>query len=359
MSETEFNRPDFGKLPIRERKAVTTKQEEWIRTEPLYGERSPALLVTPAMEGIDLVAWAENNRELFEQKLQKHGAILFRGFDVESIAVFEEFVGAVSGGALEYSKRGGPRHKVEGHVYTSTDYPPDQPIFPHNEGGFQPEFPLRLFFYSVIPATVGGETPIGDNRWITEQIPSEIKSRFMEKKVLYVRNFGSGFGLDWRTVFQTDDKAEIEEYCEEHDIEYEWYRSSRGDGECLRTKVVGPAVIRHPGTGESIWFNHATFFHVTSLPPQIRDGLLSEFDEEELPNNTFYGDGSPIEPDTLETLRGIYREAMVDHTWQEGDVMAIDNLLMVHARNTYSGERKLLVALADSAHWRDSEVQVD
>ena len=27
---------------------------------------------------------------------------------------------------------------------------------------------------------------------------------------MYVRNFGDGFGLDWRTVFQTDDRAAVE-----------------------------------------------------------------------------------------------------------------------------------------------------
>ena len=238
-------------------------------------------------------------------------------------------------------------------IYSSTDYPADQPIFPHNEGAFQPEFPRRIFFYSIITAPEGGETPIGDNRWISDNIPADLKQRFIDKKVMYTRNFGSGFGLDWQTVFQTEDKSEIETYCESQDIDCEWYASVRGDGEVLRTRVVGPAVVNHPETGEAIWFNHATFFHPTSLPKTIQDGLYAEFDEDELPNCTYYGDGTPIEPETLQVLRDVYREAMVDHAWQDGDVMAVDNILMVHARNPYAGERKLVVALADAANWKD------
>jgi hypothetical protein len=81
--------------------------------------------------------------------------------------------------------------------------------------------------------------------------------------------------------------------------------------------------------------------------------MLSDLPADELPNNTYYGDGSPIEPETLNLLRRIYEDAVVDHTWNRGDVMLIDNILMVHARRPYEGERKLCVALAETLGWRD------
>lgn len=353
MSQHESNPPSLGSLPLPRRRAVTATQTEWVRTEPAFPGRSPALLVLPAVADIDLVAWGRTNRALVDGWLAEHGAVLFRGFAIRGEAQFEAFIGAVSGGALEYSKRAGPRTHVSGHIYTATDYPEDQMIFPHNEGAFQPEFPTKLFLQCVVPAAEGGETPLGDNRWITSQIPEPIKRVFADRGVMYVRNFGSGFGLPWQTAFQTSDKGEVEAYCRAHEIGCEWYPAPGGDGECLRTRVVGPAFVRHPVTGETIWFNHATFFHVTTLPDPIRQGLLAEFDEDCLPNHTCYGDGTPIEAKVLETLRRVYRDALVDHQWQTGDILAVDNLLMVHARRPFTGRRSVVIGLAEQRQWRE------
>ena len=106
--------------------------------------------------------------------------------------------------------------------------------------------------------------------------------------------------------------------------------------------------MKHPRTGESLWFNHGTFFHVTTLTPTIRDGLLQQFDEEDLPTNTYYGDGTPIEPEVLEHLRTVYRENMVMFPWQKGDLLLLDNMLTVHARTPYRGQRRVLTGMAEA-----------
>jgi alpha-ketoglutarate-dependent taurine dioxygenase len=115
-------------------------------------------------------------------------------------------------------------------------------------------------------------------------------------------------------------------------------------------------MVAHPHSGEPIWFNDATFFHVTTLPPSIRDGIVAQFKEDEYTNNTYYGDGSPIEPEVLELLREYYRQAMKIFTWQQGDILAADNLLMLHAREPFSGSRKILVGIADPTSLRDVQL---
>src|SRR5947209_20058778 len=151
-------------------------------------------------------------------------------------------------------------------------------------------FPLKVFFFCMLPARTGGETPIIDCRRVYERIRSEVKKRFIEKGWMYVRNLGEGFGLHWQTVFQTHDRAAIEEQCRSRQINFEWRPN-----DCLKTWQVRPCAARHPKTGDSVWMNHATFFHVSTLPPAAREFLISEFGEEGLPNNTYYGDGSSIE----------------------------------------------------------------
>jgi hypothetical protein len=116
----------------------------------------------------------------------------------------------------------------------------------------------------------------------------------------------------------------------------------------LSWRAVREPIRRHPRTGESIWFNHAAFFHVTTLDPLIRETFLAEFDEEDLPSNTYYGDDSKIEEPVLDAIREAYRRETVSTPWQIGDVLMLDNMLVAHGRSPYEGPRKVLVGMADA-----------
>jgi alpha-ketoglutarate-dependent taurine dioxygenase len=322
--------------------AITISQEQLIRAVELWSGKPLPLMIQPAVDGVDLVAWARNNRKFLETHLWKHGGILFRGFDVKSVTEFEKFIRATSGELLEYSERSSPRNQVSGNIYTSTEYPADQSIFLHNENSYQHTFPLKIFFFCITPAHQGGETPIADCRKVFQRLDAKLRERFLRKGVMYVRNFGSGFGLPWQTVFQTTEKTVVEAYCRSADIEAEWK-----DNNCLRTRQVRPAVARHPRTGEMTWFNHATFFHVSTLEPMIREVLLAEFQEEDLPNNTCYGDGSPMEPSVLDALREAYLQEKMTFPWQGGDILMLDNMLTAHGREPFVGPRKVVVGMAE------------
>ena len=324
------------------KRAINLSPEKLVRAELLDPDRSLPLVIEPVVEGLDPIAWAASNREFIQAHLLKHGGILFRNFDVNTAAEFGQFMRAVSDEVIQYRERSSPRHEVDDRVYTSTDYPASQSIFPHNEHSYSRVFPLKISFFCLRPADQGGETLIGDCRKVLRHISPDIRQRFVGKKWMYVRNFGDGFGLSWQQVFQTEDRATVERYCSQNMIEFEWK-----DGNRLRTRQVRPVVARHPATDETVWFNHATFFHVSTLNPTLREGLLAEFGEEDLPNNTFYGDGSPIEPVVLDNLRDAYLKEMIPIRWQKGDIVVLDNMLTAHARAPYAGTRKILVTMAD------------
>lgn len=333
-------------LPVKKslvarRRAVTVANETLVRFGSLPAGDLP-LFAEPASPGVDLAAWAASNRELLNDKLLRHGGILFRGFGLQGPEDLEAFIQAVSGESLEYRERSSPRHAVKGNIYTSTDYPASQPIFLHNENSYQKEWPMKIFFFCRQPPGQGGETPIADVRKVLARIAPEIRERFASRGWMYVRNFGDGFGLSWQTVFQTTDKEAIEQHCRARGIETEWK-----DGGRLRTRAVRPAIVRHPTTGELVWFNHATFFHVSTLEPSLRDALLAELTDTELPANTFYGDGAPIEPEVIEHLRAAYRSETVSFPWQQGDLLMLDNMLAAHGRAPYTGNREILVGMAE------------
>lgn len=338
------------KLPFtRSRDAGGVSTESLVKMEPLrQGEPLP-LLVRPALDGVDLPEWAAANRDEIERLLQEHGGLLFRGFAMRDSADLNRFVSAASSGPLEYGERSSPRTHVANRVYTSTEHPADQEIFLHNEQSYNLNFPLKIIFMCTVAAEEGGATPIADVRRIHRAIPEEVRRPFEEKGYMYVRNFGDGFGLSWQEAFQTDDPAQVEAYCAANRIDAEWK-----DGGRLRTRQVRRAVAKHPRSGETAWFNHATFFHRTTLDPSVRAAFEAAFHaEDDFPNNTLYGDGTPIAPETMELLRGVYRDNTVRFPWQAGDVLMLDNMLTAHARDPFRGPRKVLTAMADPFRWDD------
>jgi alpha-ketoglutarate-dependent taurine dioxygenase len=321
-----------------------------VRIGSADGSRAIALVIEPATAGIGLVAWTRTHRAWLADQLLRHGAILFRGFDVAE-STFEPFIAATSSGALPYTERSSPRTRVIGNVYTSTDYPARFPIFPHNEQSYNLSFPLKIYFMCVLPAQQQGGTPLCDCRRVFRRLDPSLRRRFAEKRYMYVRNFGGGLGLDWRDVFQTDVRSEVESYCRVNRIAYEW----RGEDE-LRTRQVRNVMATHPQSGESSWFNHLTFFHVSSLPQAVRDALLATTDEDELPNNTYYGDGLRIEDSVMEELRGLYESESICIPWEHNDVLMVDNLLVAHGREPFVGPRRVIAGMAAPYDW--AKVQI-
>jgi alpha-ketoglutarate-dependent taurine dioxygenase len=342
MSESDEPRAGLTKVQGARRKAVAVTGESVVRHQPLSQGSPLPLLVEPNLDGVDLAAWAGANRELVGKLLLDHGGLLFRGFAMSSDKDLERFISALSGELLEYTYRSTPRTRVGGRIYTSTEYPAEQSIPFHNEMSYASEWPKRICFLCIETARSGGETPIADSRRVLARIPQDVQRRFRDKKVMYVRNYGRNLDLPWQQVFQTEDRAEVERFCGAASIGFEW-----SDGDRLKTWQICQAVTAHPDTGEEVWFNQAHLFHLSSLDPRLRDALQANFRTDELPRNSCYGDGSPIESDALDTIREAYRQEEVIFPWQQGDLLMLDNILVAHARRPYTGTRKIVVGMAE------------
>ncbi|HEX2079124.1 MAG TPA: TauD/TfdA family dioxygenase [Longimicrobium sp.] len=334
------NVPSIKKLGRVERKRVTLGAEPVVRVEELSPGQTLPAVVRPTLEGVDLIAWAADNLPFIEETLAAHGAVLFRGFQVGGIDPFRSFIQTVGGHLEQYTYRSTPRTEVGNGVYTSTEYPADKSIPFHNEHSYARSWPMKLFFYCELPAAEGGVTPICDSARVFDRIPEEIREKFRQKRVMYVRNYGDGVDLTWQEVFQTGDRATMEAFCAAEGIEVEWKGGDR-----VRTRQVCQAVARHPGNGKLLWFNQAHLFHVSSLDPEIREALMEAFADDELPRNTLYGDGTPIEPEALAAIRAAFDAEEVAFPWQKEDVILIDNMAVAHARGPYKGERKIRVGM--------------
>jgi len=326
---------------VRRQKMDLSRAAE-VTTDFLAPGLALPLLLQPAVGGeLDLADWARSRRDFLEEKLLRHGAILFRGFAVESVAEFERLASALCPELFgEYGDL--PREAMGGKVYGSTPYPSDQPILFHNESSHMHRWPMKIWFFCVLPSESGGETPIVDCRTIYHRLDPALRQRFSDKGLLYVRNYTEGLDVSWQSFYGTDDRRCVEGMCELAGTELEW---TKGNG--LRTRQRSPAVIRHPQTGEMSFFNQLQLHHVSFLEPAVRESLSAMMQEKDLPRNVYYGDGSPIEDSVMQEILALYRSTAVQFPWQAGDVLMVNNMLVAHSRNPYAGARKIVVAMGE------------
>lgn len=322
--------------------AISVSSEDLINITCLYPGSTLPAVVTPRLDSVSLAAWVRNNLDFIEKTLLKHGALLFRDFGLSSQADLEQIIEAANLQVMPYMESATPRTKLNSKVYTSTEFPSDQIIALHNELSYVLTFPMRIAFFCVRAADLGGETPIADVRKVLQRIPAKIKESFAERGWMLVRNFGDGFGPSWQDAYHIEDRAEVEDYFRNAGIEFEWRGNDR-----LRTRQVRPAITKHPKTGEAVWFNHVVFWHVSSLEQRVSELLLKEFEDDALPYNTFYGDGSSIEVSVIDEIREAYRQETVSIQWSEGDLLLMDNMLVAHGRAAYTGARRILVSMGD------------
>jgi alpha-ketoglutarate-dependent taurine dioxygenase len=308
------------------------------------GHKLPAVI--EARSGDTILGTIREHRAEIRKLITTVGAVMFRGFDIGGVDGLHEVVRALSGEPLDYTERTSPRTALSssGKVFTSTDYPETEEIFLHNECSYQQHWPLKVYFYCINPADTQGATPLADVREVLRNIDPEVVEEFVRRKWMYVRNFNE-MGGSWQYFYDTEDPAEVERYCARHNIQVEWL-----DGGRLRTRAVREAMHVHPITGERLWFNHATFFHVNTLPPLYREEMLDMFGEENLPTNSYYGDGGRIPDEVTKHLREAYEAAKLRFDWQKDDLVVIDNMLTAHGREPFTGPRKIAISMAEASN---------
>jgi alpha-ketoglutarate-dependent taurine dioxygenase len=323
------------------RKAVNLAGFNPVRESQLNSDQPLPLVLEPAADQVDLADWAANHGNFIDQKLQQHGGILFRGFDLTSPADFERVANSIY--KKIYGEYGDlPREGVSGKIYASTPYPDDKSILFHNEGSHMNRWPARISFFCVTAAQQGGCSPIVDCRRVYKALNPAIRDNFEQKGLMYVRNFSEGLDVSWQHFFQTEDQAVVEAASRKQGFNCEWVNKNH-----LRVRQLCKAVLVHPITHEKSFFNQVQLHHVHCLDSDVRQALLSIFPVTDLPRHVYYGDGSAIEDSVMDQIGEAYESNAVRFRWRKGDMVTLENMLTAHGRDPYVGPRKIVVALGD------------
>lgn len=308
------------------------------------GQRTAAVVQVSGVANRDaLRGWLTEHAEPLRAQLHRSGHLHLRGLPLHNAADFtlaRDLL--VRRPADQRREESTLRTDFGGGVFSATDLPPAQRIRLHNEDSYSTVVPGLLLFTCRTAAESGGATTLGDVRAVLDALAPELVERFRERGWLVVRTFQPGLGISWQRAFGTDDPATAEEYCARLDLSCE-----RLSGGRLRTAGLRSTTLRHPETGHELWFNHIAVFNEWTHDPEVRELLLESCGPDGLPQNTYYGDGEPIEADVVAELNRGYDEAMIRVDWRPGDLLVVDNLRCAHGREPFTGTREVLVAMGD------------
>ena len=292
--------------------------------------------------------WLEAARPALRAALDQFGAVFIRGLPVARVEDFAQVRDALIAAPTPYREKATPRSTLGAGVFSSTDLPASQAIEPHNENSYTLTFPGLLLFGCLVAPAEGGATPVTDCRQVLAALPAQLEKRMRATGWLLTRNYCDYISTDWKTAFASDDQAVVERYCAEHLIAYQW----QPDGN-LRTGQLRPGIITHPSTGDEVWFNHLAFWNEWALDEELRQALIDELGDGGLPFGTALGDGEPLTRDELRDIQDAYRGATVRETWQQGDLLIVDNILAAHGRDPFRGDRKIVVAMGNPVDLAD------
>jgi alpha-ketoglutarate-dependent taurine dioxygenase len=295
----------------------------------------------------DTARWAAENRNALRALVAEHGSLLVRGLGLREVteteAVFRQL-----GSLMTEVEAFAPRRRYAQGVYSSSKWPPNQPMCQHHELSYTLKPPGLMLFACLTAPTGGGATPVADSPAVLESLPAELVERFERVGWLLIRNYNDDIGASFAEAFGTDDRSAVEGYCRANAIEFEW----RPDGG-LHTSQRRSAVVRHPVTGRRCWFNQIAFLNEWTMDPEVREYVLEVYGEDGLPFNTRFGDGDPIGAEVVEAIGERYGANTVREPWQAGDLMLVDNVRTAHGREPFEGPREIVVAMADAVHLAD------
>src|SRR5437867_10467437 len=301
----------------------------------------------------DAERWAAEHRDALRTLVAGHGSLLVRGLGLRDVAETDAVFRRL-GSLMPETEAFAPRRRYAQGLYSSSKWPPTQPMCMHHGLSYALEPPSLMLFACLTPAASGGATPVADSPAVLDALPADLVERFEQAGWLLIRNYNEEIGASLADAFGTDDREAVESYCRDHAIDFEW---RPGGG--LRTRQRRCAVVPHPSDGRRCWFKQIAFLNEWRLDPVLRGYLVVVYSEVALPFNTRFGNGDPIGADIVQTINETYQAHTVCERWEAGDLLLVDNIRTAHARESFEGPREVVVAMADPVHLADCSPTIE
>jgi alpha-ketoglutarate-dependent taurine dioxygenase len=338
-------------LAARKEIEMSSSSRAFLLDVDLRPGKPPILQVEAAGDSLN---WVSEHREALREAVIEHGSILVRGLGLRNVAEVAAIFRRLASSLMTEREVFAPRRLYSDGVYSSSTWPPNQPMCMHHELSYTLEFPGLMLFACLSAPTSGGATAVADAPTVLEALPAGLVKRFEREGWLLTRCYNDEIGASFAEAFGTEDRRAIESYCRANAIEFEW----QPDGG-LRTRQRRSAVVRHPITGRRCWFNQIAFLNEWTLAPEVREYLVDIYGADGLPFNTRFGNGDPISEDVVQLLNEVYAANTAREPWQAGDLLLVDNIRTAHSREPFEGPREVLVAMTDAVRLADCSPTIE
>lgn len=327
-----------------------------------------------------LKALVYENCDWLNKQLDKYGAILFRGFEVESAEQFQKVLELLNV-QLESFYHFGSAHRVRitDKVFTSSEAPPDTIIAPHNELNMVPVRPSVLAFFCQVQPELYGETPIINTEKLFYNLSPSLQHKivnFPQRFVRYVPNHLL------EIVFEGLEREEITKLLQEQGFDFNWeedgsiyfecsyiplFSHPRTSRLCFCLSIVDCLVSRewYRSLGERYSFRQRLYYDLlpAKLYKNIQQGLTTAatvVDGSQKRTSTlntyFLNEDSQYttmtEAEAKELGKAEWKNAVI-FQWKQGDILVIDNLQVAHSRLNTKPKRKILTAFGNMCNIRD------
>lgn len=330
----------------------------------------------------ELAGDLDAQREYFATRLPKiykdlktHGAIVFRGFELPKEAAGFQQVGE----ALALEPCEDPLHSVaardavnkEAGVYEAVNKPSRRKFYVgmHNEmvGNRAPGAAIFVCFKA---AEQGGEFLVADGRKMFRELDQEWLEEVYKRDVKYsTAEFPMGFleqlpdfarGALEPVAFGAMQQALKMKV--DFDTELVWERSEYDGSKILQVRAMPQVpIVRHPYTGEPAWWgsmhSHAEYLRSEREKVYGEEGFAETTGASRInKTDVYYADnGKKVEVDRLKHLDKVTMQAAVPVKMEVGDMVLLDNYLVMHGRCPFEGTRKHAVTWFKSPDYSRAE----
>ncbi|CAL1140526.1 unnamed protein product [Cladocopium goreaui] len=313
----------------------------------------------------------EGQRQFFSSRLpdiykdlKEYGAIVFRGFEISK----DKGTFGQVGQALQLEPCEDPLHSVAARdavdkkagVYEAVNKPSRSKFYigMHNEmvGDRAPGAALFVCFKA---AEEGGEFLVADGRKMFKELDKEWLTKVYNRDVVYsTAEFPMGFieglpdfvqpavepmvygAMTQALKMKVDFKTELR-----------WEKSDYDGSKILQVRAMPQyPVLRHHATGEPCWWGsmHSHAEHLRSEREKVygeAQETTGAFEAQKWRSrinktDVFYGDdGEKIETEWLEHLDKVTLDCAEKVKMEEGDMVLLDNYLVMHGRCPFEGTR--------------------
>jgi hypothetical protein len=236
-------------------------------------------LVIEAKERKDvqfLQNFLKSNSEKLMEDVAKYGALLFRGFDIQSDKEFEDTILSIDGlhGISDAFMSEHGRERVGDLKYvlhTNTIYKTGGTLYLggfHSENYYTADVPGFISFCCLKPSALGGETGLVNMEKVYERLDDELKKKLESKAFFVTKWLVSDVAKRYKVDAQT-----VEAICRQFELPV------AGEGEDKLVLLYKPSVFLHPVTQKkSLPIN---FFSLPSLDSVLRKYFLEDNQGEE------------------------------------------------------------------------------